>query len=219
MKFKGSFLTSASGSLGGITASHNRGGLYLRSRLVPTDPASALQMPARQRLGAVTARWLADLSESQRDEWNTYADNTTVLDTLGDPIHLSGHQQFVRTNVAALGAGLAQIDDAPSVFGTGELPETGTLSIAVSTVSQVIANFPANTTGLLFAGRPQNASVTYFNGPWRFVTTGVATPLAGTNPFPAAAGQRQWVAVRYLNDDGRLSGRVQAGPVIITADP
>jgi hypothetical protein len=216
MKFKGSFVTSASGSIAGITASRNRGGQYIRARLIPTDPAAALQMVVRGIFGAVTARWLADLSEAERDAWDLYASNTPMIDALGDTIFLSGHQQFVRTNVAALQAGQTQFDVAPTVYGTGQLAELGTPAATGATVSVAITSMPANSTAILFAGRPQNASVSHFRGPWRFVDVSATSPVAGTQPFPVAPGNRQWVGVRLLNDDGRLSGLVLGGPVIQT---
>jgi len=43
MKFKSPILSQASGSIAGITFSHNRGGMYVRARAVPTNPGSPQQ--------------------------------------------------------------------------------------------------------------------------------------------------------------------------------
>ena len=217
MKFKGSFLTAASGSLGGITASHNRGGQYLRARLVPTDPASNRQMTMRSLLGALAARWLADLSAAQRTAWDLYAENTTVLDTLGDPIKLSGHQHFVRTNSAGLQASVAQINDGPIVFGTGELPVAQTVASDTANYTVTVEDLPAATTLIIRAGRPVNPSVTYFRGPFRFTAADTANPTFGAQPYTVALAQRQFGSMRFLNDDGRLSGEVLLGPNAVTA--
>lgn len=216
MKFKGSFVTSASGSLGGITASHNRGGQYLRGRLIPTDPISSLQATRRAVFGQASAVWLQNMSESQRDAWDLYAENTPVTDSFGDSILLSGHQMFIRTETITKLIGVGQILTAPSVFGLGPSPVPGVLTSFVATINQVMPGIPADTTVVMYAGRPVNPSVSYFRGPWRFVTSSDASPVNGTQPFPAVIGQRQWVRLRQLNDDGRLSAAVQVGPVLVS---
>ena len=47
MKFTSQVYTQASGSVGGLTYSHNRSGMYTRARSTPTDPASTLQLERR----------------------------------------------------------------------------------------------------------------------------------------------------------------------------
>jgi hypothetical protein len=219
MKFLGNQITAASGSLGGITASHNRGGQYFRARLVPTDPARTLQMARRAAFGALAARWLADLSSSQRDAWNDYAGNTPVVDVLGQSMLLTGQQMFVRTNTAALQASISQIDDAPIISGTGQQPVIVLAPITPTDVAVAFSSFPSSTTVLVYLGRPQNASRSFFRGPWRFAGTATSSPSSDTPPFVVGVGQRVWVYARYLNDDGRLSQATQFGPVTVEAGP
>ena len=219
MLFKGSFVTSASGSLGGITASSNRGGQYLRARLIPTDPISELQATRRAVFGEASAVWLQNLSESQRDAWDLYAENSPVTNSLGDPILLSGHQMFIRTETITKLIGVGQIVDAPTVFGLGPSTIIGQITLTPLTTNVVVPGIPADTTVIQYAGRPQNASVSFFRGPWRFVTSDTTSPVGGTNPWPAAVDQRQWVAHRQLNDDGRLSALTIGGPSVVVADP
>ena len=56
MKFKGMIGSMFSGSSGGVTASHNRGGYYLRQRVVPSDPASTLQLKVRSAMTRTSVR-------------------------------------------------------------------------------------------------------------------------------------------------------------------
>ena len=47
MLFKPTIVASLSGSLGGITASHNRFGAYLRERVIPVNPGTQPQVIVR----------------------------------------------------------------------------------------------------------------------------------------------------------------------------
>ena len=78
MLFQGPLISAASGSLGGLTASHNAGGNYLRARVVPTDPQSPRQVSLRQIVGTLSNRWVNTLSQLQRDAWETYAQNVPL---------------------------------------------------------------------------------------------------------------------------------------------
>jgi hypothetical protein len=187
--------------------------------LIPSDPITTLQAPLRAAFGALAARWLADLTEAQRDGWNDYAANTPVPDVLGDSILLSGQQHFVRTNTAALQASLSQINDPPTIYGTGEVPVIGTVTVDTSQCSVALVTMPSQTTAIGYMSRPQNASRDFNRGPYRFFDTVTASPLLDNVPYPTAVGQRVWGYVRYLNDDGRLSQRSVWGPVTVTAPP
>ena len=47
MLFRGTHLTDASGSLSGVTYSHNRGGAYTRNRSIPVNPNTVQQQAVR----------------------------------------------------------------------------------------------------------------------------------------------------------------------------
>ena len=47
MLFKGTIGAAYSGKIGGVVASHNRGGQYFRQHVIPTDPATGLQSTMR----------------------------------------------------------------------------------------------------------------------------------------------------------------------------
>lgn len=84
-----------SGSVGGVTAGHNRFGQYLRNRSIPTNPNTPAQSAARSNLTAANAAWAA-LSASQRAGWDTYAENSPWTNKFGETVYLTGHQQYVR---------------------------------------------------------------------------------------------------------------------------
>lgn len=121
MKFKSEIVTQASGSIGGVTYSHNRGGLYRRARAIPTNPASAAQVDVRNNLSNLATRWREVLTQSQRDAWRTYAENTPLTDTFGDELILTGQQMYIRCNTPRGRGGLNYIDAGPTTFGQADL--------------------------------------------------------------------------------------------------
>lgn len=124
--------SAMSGSMAGVTASHNRGGAYFRSRTIPTNPASSAQVALRGATAAATQRWSSVLTDAQRDGWDLYAQNTTWTDKLGQSIQLSGVNHYVRSNSVRIQMATfldqtnaettATIDDAPTTFALGETP-------------------------------------------------------------------------------------------------
>lgn len=209
-----------SGSLGATVYSHNRFGQYIRARTIPVNPRTALQVAARNRVKALASAWQNILTQTQRDAWDLYADTVGWLNKLGEVVHLTGMNMYVRTNAIVLQFGLARIDDAPTNFtlAVAEQKLTATASEATQLISFSWAAGAdwANETGAgqsFFLGSPQNSGITFFNGPWRYNggeagVTGVppAGPLIVTATYPIAAGQRLFIYSRIFRADGRLSG-------------
>lgn len=222
MKFKSALMESASGSLGGITASRNRGGPYFRGRAIPTNPNSTFQQAVRSAAAFLASYWSGTLTQVQRDAWDLYAENVPLPDPLGDPRNVGGIGMYVRSNIARIIAGepgVARIDDAPTVFDLGSLtePVVGACTASADTISIAYTNtdpWAILDGGALFiyTSRPQNPGINYFKGPYRLAATvpgDTATPP--TSPevvnaaFPFAAGQRIFVFARASTADGRLS--------------
>lgn len=218
MKFTSALVSGASGSIRGMTASHNRGGQYLRGRTIPTNPNSVFQQAVRNNLSVLQTRFLTTLTAAQRLAWNTYAQNTPVTDSLGNSIKLTANQWYVACNSLRLQSGIAVVDAGPTTFGlpTFTLP-VPTIAAAGTTVSVAFTNTDAwaIATGgamLLFASRPQNATINFFKGPFRFAgkVLGAATPPTSpaviTLPFPVGpVGSKMYFRAVAVGVDGRKS--------------
>lgn len=219
MKFKSALVTQASGSIGGMTASHNRGGMYFRARSIPTNPNSAFQQAVRGFVASLTSIWNNVLTADQGSGWIDYADAVPMVDRLGEPRNIGGLAHFVRSNVPRLQAGLDPVYDAPLDYNLGEFsnPLIGTVSEATQLVgtSFVPADEWANEDGsamLILVSRPKNPTVNYFKGPYRYAGmiegdsgTPPTSPATVTAPFAFVAGQRLFVQYRVSRADGRLS--------------
>lgn len=156
-----------SGSVGGVTAGHNKGGQYLRNRSIPTNPNSTRQQAARSALGTASQRWKT-LTVSQRAAWEAYATQTPVNNRLGESITLSGIAMYVRTNSFLLAAGSAVIDDAPTTPGQSNL---GTVTDTAAsegseTITFTLEGGEALDPVIVQIGPPVSQGVNSFNGPY-----------------------------------------------------
>ncbi len=219
MKWKSGLVTDLSGSFGGLTASRNRGGNYFRARVVPVNPATPFQMAVRGFVATLTSAWLGVLTAGQRDSWNVYALNVQIPDTMGDPRNVSGIAMYVRSNVPRLQAGLPRVDQGPAVFNLGPFTNPGfeTFVAATNTFDVTFTDTDAwanedDSAMIILASRPQNPSVNFFKGPYRFAgLVAGATALPPTSPetisapFNIEVGQRIFVQARVSRADGRLA--------------
>ncbi len=219
MKYTSPIISAASGSLAGNTFSRNKFGQYIRSRAVPVNPGTPFQTAIRSALASLSNLWGSTLTAPQREAWDTYAANVTVLDPLGAPINLTGFNHYIRSNTPRLQAGLARIDDGPTVFDLGTFTSptgfNGTAATDEFSFNFTNADAWANATGaamLVFSGRQQQATINYFKGPYRFAqsilgddTTPPTSPVVISSPFLMDIGNFTFTRVRVSQADGRLS--------------
>ncbi|MCH8992650.1 MAG: hypothetical protein IIA44_13015 [Acidobacteria bacterium] len=228
MLFKSQILTQASGSIGGITASHNRGGMYFRARAIPTDPNTPAQATIRSIFSALVDRWSSILTSVQRGSWDVYADLVPLPGPLGDPITVSGFNHFVRSNVPRSRATRPIVDTAPPFPTLGLMGLVAVTSVSAATQA-VTFTFDdtdlwnvADGFGQVQHSRGQNNSINFFRGPYRqagfFNGDGPAvSPAVIAVPFVITEGQNMFFRVRASFPDGKLTAAQFIGPVIVVA--
>lgn len=228
MKFLPLLGTDLSGSLAGITASHNKGGPYFRNRSIPINPSSPRQLIARIALAGLVAAWTVDLTPEQRVSWETYASNVPVIDVLGQSRNLSGQQWYIKCNSMRVSSGDLRVDDAPIIFGRATLQPVsiGTITTGEAGVATIEINYEDTDEWAIAAGghlyvqigQPQNPSVNFFKAPFRFAgkedgaLLPPTSPVTITSPFEIALTQKIFCRVRSTNDDVRCSA-----PQIVSA--
>lgn len=211
-----------SGSIGGITFSHNKGGAYMRSKVIGTNPNTSFQQVVRQAMGDLANIWANVLTTAQRNSWNTYASLVPVPSKLGGVHIISGIAHFLRSNVPRrqadpAGVVLTVATTAPTINDVGEMQVTSGIVTVPSATVQIA--YPAgqdwaNETGsamLIYTGRQQNPSINFFKGPFSlagaiFGVTGtpVASPQNVTSRFTYSAA-KGWFRAQVTRADGRLS--------------
>lgn len=230
MKFTSQVFSTASGSVGGLTYSHNKGGLYTRTRAVPTNPNTARQQAVRATMGQLAATWQT-LTSTLQGAWNNYGANVAMTDRLGQTIHLSGQQHYIRSNVPRIQAGFVRVDSAPTVFTLGEF--TAPTFTADESTPEIAVSFTAtddwvdenNSAMLIYQGVPSSAGKGFFKGPFRFAGSidgdSVAPPTSPesltTLPYVNITDLKLWIAIRVIRADGRLSQKLILGPEVIQA--
>lgn len=217
MKFKSVLVSQVSGSAGGATFARNQGGLYMRARSVPTNPASAFQVQVRNFLTQLSQAWSGTLTAAQRTLWSTYSTAVPLTSALGDARSVGGIGMYNRSNVPRLQAGLPQVNNAPTNYNLGGFispvvsanATTSTLTVSFSGSDTWVSSTQAGM--LVYASRPQSVGITFFKGPYRFAGlirgsgTGVASPSVIAAPFALTAGQRVFYEIKVSQADGRLS--------------
>ena len=216
--FKSQLLTQASGSVGGITFSHNAGGNYIRARAIPTDPNSPQQQAVRAVFGNLAIAWETALIQSQREAWETYAANVPILNALGDQIFISGLNHYIRSNTPRVQAGVARIDVAPTVFNLGDFSNPSfAYDSAASEIDTTftVADDWVNEDGafaFIYGSRQKNETINFHKGPYRFAGTIIGSvgspetsPSSIAAPFPCAVGNRCFNRFQVSRADGRLS--------------
>lgn len=220
----GGGIVSMSGKLAGNVHARNKGGDYIRSWKNPTNPNTARQITVRAALAFLADRWAQTLTAANRTAWNLYGTNVAMENRLGDVIHLSGYNHYIRSNLIRKAFGLAVIDAGPVIF---EVPaQDPTYAITCTEAGQTISIVFDNTMDWAdedgafmvgFQGTPQNAQRNFFAGPWKSFSV-----ISGVNGAPPASPQivavatvitelqHQWTYARILRADGRLSERFRA---------
>lgn len=221
MLFKSQLVTQASGSAGGLTASRNRYGQYLRARVLPVNPNSVSQQAVRNSMTSLVQRWTESLTSSQRSKWSDYAAAVPVTNRVGDQVYLTAQNMYVRSNVQRYRYQVSSlVDDAPVVFDLGTFTPV-TVSVDATTGDTAVTFTEAdawnNEDGgflYVFVGRPINGTRNFFGGPYRQVgavsgnsiSPATSPDTVGTYPFGLpTAGQKIFARITAGRADGRYS--------------
>lgn len=217
-------LTSASGSVGGTTYSHNRFGLYTRARRKPVNPNTPAQQAQRTAFSGASAGWRA-LTQPQRDAWSAYAASTPVKNALGQTVFLTGAQQYTASASFLGRLALTPVSAGPTTPGRIDIGTPTVTATAASGGEFDLNDLPNPGTNVhvaLFVGNPQSAGVLFFNGPYQLVQADVPTggsitisPITGRNGLPLVVGQRIPWRLAGVNSTTGVLTTVASGFVVV----
>lgn len=214
--YKSLIFSEASGSVGGLVYSHNAGGQYIRARVTPTNPGTPQQAAVRQAFGGLLPAWIETLTEVQREAWRTYAAQVGLRNAFGDLRYVSGVNHYLRGNTLRVAFGFPRADDGPTIFDLGyyALPTfsvdaaADTVAVAFNPLDDWVGEDDAHM--IVYASRPQNPSINYFQGPYRFAGTvagNAVTPPTSPEtiplPWPVEVDHRVFFLVTVSRADGR----------------
>ena len=216
MKYIGLLTSAASGKLGGIVASHNRGGSYFRHHVIPVQPRTPAQKLVRNQLAAFSSAFKS-LTASQIQGWNALALTVTLKSKLGTTYNPTGQQLFVSCNKHLANVGVTtQLNVAPSIPSIpGVTTFTSTPVGSGSTVTgfglAVTPNLPAT-----FAVQVR-ATAVQSNGR-TFVGKSAYRNIWGVNPAPTQPTNAT-IFSAYVARFGPLPSTGQIGFALRLVDP
>lgn len=210
------------GSIGGTVFARNSSGNYARAKTMPINPDTIYQQNARSAITVLVERWRETLTDSQRAAWATYAAAVAMTNRLGEVIHLSGFNHYIRSNALLAQDGQTIVDAGPTELAIPAMDPT--FAVTGSEATQLISIAFDDTFewldedgGFMWVsqGVPQNITRNFFAGPYRFMdsidgdsVTPPTTPDTMTAPFALVEGQKVWCRARIQRADGRLSGEM-----------
>lgn len=220
MQYLSDLTTQASGSAGGVVASHNQHVRYLRARTIPVDPATPYQRHVRARFRTLSAYWFWQVGDRGRQLWEDYAKNVPVKNALGDTVYLTGRHHFIRINMA-----FTWIRPLLPLF---LLPPTKTSLPAIGQVTfgwqpslpRILVYFDntqrwAREIGgflAVYQSSPRAQTINFFKGPWRWCNEVKGNPFIPptspqvfTSSYPIAPSSRIFFQYRALRADARVS--------------
>jgi hypothetical protein len=110
-------ISDARGKQGGLVYSRNASGHYVRAKVSPVQPRSALQLAIRNAMCNEAIYWRETLSAVNRAGWERYAKSTPLVDVFGNKAYMSGIAMYLRQAVVRRRAGGVPIYAAPTLPG------------------------------------------------------------------------------------------------------
>lgn len=226
MLFTSQLVTAVSGSVGGLTGSHNKGGMYFRARAVPTISTTGPALASKARLATASAHF-AGLSQAERDSWTRAGTVRPEINALGATKILSGIALHNRIHTRMVLAGDTPIDTAPIGNDPDALSTaSGTFDIGVGGTTLIFTPTPLSATEHLWleAALVDSQGIEYVEDKIRFITVDAA---ASTSPFDylttmeaalgtLTVGQKLIMFPRVYDDaTGLLSQRLRVQGTII----
>ncbi len=178
----GPLAAAVSGSIGGTTFSHNKGGAYVRNRSIPTNPDTLPQQNIRAILSAQSQSW-ADRTDAERAAWEGWATQNPVTNALGNSINLSGHQAYIKLR-SRLALALQTLIDVPPIINAPTALESMLQDgdIGLGNVDLTFAASPLGAGVMLWmsAAVVNSPGISYVKNLRKFIGTSAA---AETTPF------------------------------------
>jgi len=178
--------TDIRGTTGGTTFSKNRGGAYVRRRVVGTNPQTPAQTSVRNEFGTLSQAWRT-ISQVRRDTWINATIQFPRLNKLGDTFHLSGLNLFKSLNQNLFDAGLGRINVAPAPVGTSNV---SSLSFVPLSAGTMIVTFsatptPANNYTLVYASPQVSPGINFLKNRMRIIEVLAPATATGVDVYAA----------------------------------
>jgi hypothetical protein len=219
-------LTDISGKSGGTVFSKNKGGAYLKNRVVPSNPQTAKQISVRSRISALSQAWKS-LTSEQQSAWQAATPSFQYVNNVGQLRSYTAQALFMALNssirAANPSASLLTSPPAPAAItnvvpsGLTALVDTGLLDEFAVTFAPTV---PAGHAVLVQATRGLSPGITRpsqsFFRQIGVVAAATTTPYNGQAAYLAEFGSPsigQKVFVKFVTVLLATGQRVEGGMV------
>ncbi len=193
MKIKfGALVVDGRGKIGGQVASRNRAGAYMRNKVTPVNPNTSFQQDARALLTELAQGW-RDLTQAQRDAWNSAVQDFAKTDVFGDIKSPTGFNLYVRLNANIETVEQTQITNPPLVAAVDFVELTAAVLNITGSVGTIAFNptIPSGMTSILRATPSLSQGISFVKSEFRIidlVPDGTATGHAMWTEYVAKFG-------------------------------
>lgn len=173
----GAMVTDARGSIDGVVYSKNQYGGYVRQKVSPVQPRTALQMDTRNSLGQLSKEYSNLLTDIQRANWKTFAGSNPVTDVFGNSQVLNAISMYQKVNRVLHNLGLPSIQDVPANMDVQALLTAVPIAAATGQAMNIVFTdtpTPLETHIYVFATGPLNGGVNYIEKDLQFLTASAA---------------------------------------------
>jgi hypothetical protein len=181
IEYGAALAVNASGSLAGTTVSHNRGGAYMRTKAIPTNPQTSYQTAVRNEFGFLSSNW-RNLTAAERLQWNAVTNQFQRKNALSKVITLSGINLYKGLNQALFEAGQSLLVAPPVPAGATNI-NTASVAISAGGATMVLTHAPtptpAGNTLVVYATAPLSPGISFVKNKLRKITTIPAATATG----------------------------------------
>lgn len=228
MKAKfGAIVVDGRGKLGGHVFSKNKGGAYVRTKVVPSNPQTTSQSAMRAALTLLSQGWRA-LTVDQRNSWNSAVGNFQKINALGDAHIINGNSLYVGLNLNLLQVAASQITSAPQPTAVGVCGLISvTADVSDGTIECAFApTVPSVTAVVVWATAPLSAGVNSPGSRFRIIGSLPAATATGEDiaalytakfgSFPPA-GSKIFIKFAPVSTTTGIQGGVSVASTIVIA--
>lgn len=193
MLFEGVLITKLSGKLDGLVASHNRGGAYFRTAVVPVDPHTDAQVVMRDGMSWVYTAWNA-MDQTTRDRWEAYALRHPLTNRIGHTHTISGYAYWTRWALprwqategplagGEVGEGPPLYDDAGALQSVSVTWHTSNTVIRIAWLDNPFQSEDHDYL-MLHLATPRAPTINWFRGPFRLLGGIAGDPDSPIPPY------------------------------------
>ncbi len=208
MKVKSQFYDDASGSTGLLTWANGNGGLTMKNKPVPKNPASERQQAVRRSLALANTTWTA-MTKDARDSWERWGKTLVKYDRLGNKLVVNGWSAF--SGAFVLNA-MSTLHPTQMILGAptiGNYSSATALAVKPNTAGDIFVlknTSNVKLTPMIFQGPTQKATINVNKGGYQYIKTIDLEGGASYNlSMEVKKNHNHFFRFVVINDSGRHS--------------